>query len=150
MRTRFEDDGIVCPSQLRNGLFTVGVLNNIDHNLSSTTAEGSFHGTAISVFQFPTVNNIGICISISSETKLSEYSLLDSYTNVPAVTCKISELVLPQVECNKFNGCLEQAQAEEMNWAESAEELLAKGKLEDNDYVSFMQQHNPILRIPSQ
>ena len=58
---RFEDDDIVCPSQLRKNLFTVGALDNIDHNLTSTTAQGSFHGTGISVFQFPTVDNAGIC-----------------------------------------------------------------------------------------
>ena len=49
--------------------------------------------------------------------------------------------LLPQVECHEFNGCLEQAQAEEMNWAESAEQLLAKDKLEDNDYVSWAAFH---------
>ena len=47
---RFEDEGILCPSQLWKGLFTVGALDNIDHNLSSTTAQGSFHGTGISTF----------------------------------------------------------------------------------------------------
>ena len=50
-----EDNRVVCPSNLRNNLFTVGALDNTDHNLTSTTAQGSFHGTAISVFQFPTV-----------------------------------------------------------------------------------------------
>ena len=47
---RFEDEGIVCPLQLRKSLFTVGALDNIDHNFSSTTAQGSFHGTGISIF----------------------------------------------------------------------------------------------------
>ena len=42
--TRFEDDDVVCPSHLHKNLFTVGALDNIDHNLS-TTAQGSFHGT---------------------------------------------------------------------------------------------------------
>ena len=42
--TRFEDDDVVCPSHLHKNLFTVGALDNIDHNLSSTTAQGSFHG----------------------------------------------------------------------------------------------------------
>ena len=35
------------------GLFTVGALENIDYNPSSTTTQGSFHGTGISLFQFP-------------------------------------------------------------------------------------------------
>ena len=46
---RFEDEGIVRPLQLRKGLFTVGALDNIDHNLSSTTAQDPFL-VLISVF----------------------------------------------------------------------------------------------------
>ena len=46
--------GLVCPSQLSHGLFTVGALDNIDHKPSSTIAKDSFHGTGISLFQFPT------------------------------------------------------------------------------------------------
>ena len=41
----FKKKGVVCPAQLRKGLFTVGALDNIDHNPSSTTAKDSFHGT---------------------------------------------------------------------------------------------------------
>ena len=35
---RFEDDGVVVPSCLSKGLFTVGALDNLDHNPSSTTS----------------------------------------------------------------------------------------------------------------
>lgn len=45
---RFEQDGVVVPPSMRRGIFTVGVVDNIDHNPSSTTASGSFHGTGIS------------------------------------------------------------------------------------------------------
>ena len=53
---RFLEDGIVAPVSLRKGLFTVGALDN---NPSSTTAASSFHGTGISLFQFPTKTNPG-------------------------------------------------------------------------------------------
>ncbi|KAL5475256.1 hypothetical protein EMCRGX_G027332 [Ephydatia muelleri] len=39
----FEDEGLVCPPILRKGIFTVGAMDNIDHNPSSTSAQGSFH-----------------------------------------------------------------------------------------------------------
>ena len=52
----FEKQGIVCPPNLRRDLFTVGALDNLDHNPSSSTSQNSFHGTAISVFQFPRVS----------------------------------------------------------------------------------------------
>ena len=47
----YESDGVVCPLILRNGLFTTGAVDNIDHNPSSNTARDSFHGTGISLFQ---------------------------------------------------------------------------------------------------
>ena len=50
---------IVCPPAVKGGVFTITVLDNIDHNSGSTTAEGSFHGTGISLFQHPTPENSG-------------------------------------------------------------------------------------------
>ena len=50
------ETSLVCPHQLRHGLFTVGALDNLDRNPSSTTSKESFHGTSIiSLFQFPTL-----------------------------------------------------------------------------------------------
>ena len=43
-------EGVVSPACLRKGLFTVGVLDNLDQNLSSTTSTLSFHGQGISLF----------------------------------------------------------------------------------------------------
>lgn len=42
---QFEEEGVVAPICQRKGLFTVGALDNIDHNPSSTTAMNAFHGT---------------------------------------------------------------------------------------------------------
>ena len=55
----FEEDGVVSHAYLRKGLFTVSALNNIDHNPSSITSLTSFHGTGISLFQFPTKTKTG-------------------------------------------------------------------------------------------
>ena len=142
--TRFEQDGVVCPSQLRKDLFTVGAFYNIDHDLSSTTAQGSFHGTGISIFQSPTTSNSGVCrdpIIVSSHGDLSKFSLPESYTNVPAVTCKVSETVVPQIQYTETKGHLENAKAEEVKWTKHATALLAKDKLEVDDYVSWAAFH---------
>ena len=48
-------------SSLRKGLFTSSVVDNIDHNPSSTTAHDSFHGTEVSLFQQPTAQVPGVC-----------------------------------------------------------------------------------------
>ena len=55
----YEEEGVVSPNCLRKGLFTVGALDNLDHNPSSTTAVNSFHGTSISLFQCPTKQKSG-------------------------------------------------------------------------------------------
>lgn len=56
---RFAVDDCVVPACLRSGIFTIGALDNLDHNPSSTTASSSFHGTGISVFQLPTAHSPG-------------------------------------------------------------------------------------------
>ena len=48
--------GLVCPSQLHHGPFTIGALDNLDYNPSSTTTTESFHGTGISLFQFLSIS----------------------------------------------------------------------------------------------
>ena len=48
---QYEEHKVVCPPSLCKNLFATAAIGNIDHNLSSTSAEGSFHGTDISLFQ---------------------------------------------------------------------------------------------------
>ena len=148
---RFEDEGIACPLQLRKGLFTVGALDNINHNLSSTTAQGSFHGTGISIFQFPTMSNYGICrdpLIITSDFDSTEFSLPESYTSIPAVTNKISELALSQVRCTEIEGHLARAKTEELKWTEHAIQLLSKDEIETGDYLSWAAFHASVQPHP--
>ena len=55
----FESEGDVFPPKLPKGVFTTAAVDNIDHNPSSVTAQGAFHGTGISLFQLPTSNAPG-------------------------------------------------------------------------------------------
>ncbi|KAE8744656.1 hypothetical protein FOCC_FOCC008717 [Frankliniella occidentalis] len=50
---RAAEEGVVCPSVLQKGLFTVAAFDNIDLKTSSTTSQGEFHGSGISLFQLP-------------------------------------------------------------------------------------------------
>ena len=47
----FSAEDVVCPPRLRSGLFTTGVVDNVDHNPSSATVKDSFHGTEVSLVQ---------------------------------------------------------------------------------------------------
>lgn len=86
---------VVCPPQLNKGLFTVGALDNLDHNPSSTTAQSSFHGTGISISQFPTSTNPG------EERKLGidlvpgqgeKYALPEQFSVVPALSIIVNNI----------------------------------------------------------
>jgi hypothetical protein len=52
----------VCPSALCGGLFSVAAVGNFDHDPSSPTAVSAFRGTAVSVIQFPSVDNVALTI----------------------------------------------------------------------------------------
>ena len=47
----YRANSLVCPVDLKKNVFTTVATDNLDHNPSSATAESSFHGTTISVFQ---------------------------------------------------------------------------------------------------
>ena len=49
--TKYNREALVCSPQLKQGIFTLTAIDNIDHIPSSATASSSFHGTTISVFQ---------------------------------------------------------------------------------------------------
>ena len=53
-------EGVVAPACLRKGLFTVGALDNLDHNPSSTAAVNAFHGTGISFPQWIILVKVGL------------------------------------------------------------------------------------------
>lgn len=76
---RFKTTDVVCPLNMQLGLFTVGAIDNIDHNTSSTTSKGSFHGTGISLFQFPGETTYGSPQAPVSYSIVPTVSLAKSY-----------------------------------------------------------------------
>ena len=93
----FEADGVLCPIHLREGLFTTGNLDNLDHNPSSTSAQTAFYGTAVSLTQHVTVDNTGTehhqnRLLLSKETPKTKTikpfmeSFMESLSHVPLVT----------------------------------------------------------------
>lgn len=137
---QYKNDGVVCPSKLRMGLFTVGALDNLDHNPSSTTSQGSFHGTGISIIQQPTNENPGKIrcktVSMSSTTSNSSKTLVlpESYSIVPAVYMKPATTEVPRTEqpTNALNADhIEEAKAREERWIQHASELLQQDIMQE-------------------
>ena len=142
----FQTKGVVVPAQLRHGVFTIGALDNLDHNPSSTTAKGSFHGTGISLFQCPRYSD---CEGKQDEIRLpppdtnKNHQLPNAYTTVPAVALKVTDVSVPQVSNPTVPqlGQLERAQRKEKIWIERARKLLKKNELGKGDTIAWSAFH---------
>ena len=142
----FEEKGVVVPAQLRRRIFTIGALDNIDHNPSSTTAQGSFHGTGISLFQFPSSTNVGekqddICLPTPDTPK--NHQLLDSFPPVPEVALKTATICVPDPFSNStsLKGHIAEARLTESKWHTHATRLMVKDNLDQTDAVAWSAYH---------
>lgn len=94
---KYEQTGIVCPPNLKSGVYTTGNLDNIDHNPSSITASDSFHGTAISLTQhkFTHVDNDNVTptyIDIdSTHSRSVSRPLPATYTDIPPTVFRTNQ-----------------------------------------------------------
>ena len=84
----YQHNNVVCPPSLKIGEFTTAAVDRIDQNTSSKTAEESFHGTGISLFQHPTESNHGLeQFSIKAEVESDKLiELPEAYTDVKPIS----------------------------------------------------------------
>ena len=139
--------GVVCPVHLRQGLFTVGALDNLDHNPSSTTAKDSFHGTGISLFQFPTKSGKGqsqdgLNTMFFPQTK-KYHQLPDKFTTVPAVALQKTTVAVPKPprDTKSVHGHLDRACEKERQWFEHAIQLLGQDEMVKGDVMAWSAFH---------
>jgi hypothetical protein len=144
---QYHAEQVVCPPQLRNGVFTCGAVDNIDHNPSARTAHDSFHGTAISLMQFPTVetpgtNRVGVRMDPTVANLNTIAPLPASYTMVHPVA-KTKDPVVPVkrgvLEADPV--VIREDMAKEQQWLGKLQDLLKKTKLDTEDYISWAAYH---------
>ena len=98
---KYVEDGVVCPPDLRMGLCTTAAMDNIDHNLTATTATSSFHGTSISMFQHPTTDSEGEkreSLQLGDKKTKTVLELPDSYTNIRPAFFRKKNPPLPELK----------------------------------------------------
>ena len=98
---KYTEEGVVCPSILRKQIFTTAAMDNIDHNPTATTATTSFHGTSISLFQYPMEGDEGekrepFHIRDRSVKKVPE--LPETFTNIRPAAFTSKNLLPPKME----------------------------------------------------
>ena len=132
--------GIVCPTNLRQHIFTVAALDNLDHNPTSRTANSSFHGTGISIFQFPSSINPGLekeCLRINSNKTCgagSRGSILPrSYTFVPPVGRNLVNQPPLKHEQSVSMTSFDEEQNQEQSWISAVNDALYLNSERRND-----------------
>ena len=144
---RYDRDGVVCPSKLRDGIFTTAAVDNIDHNPSSTSAHDSFHGTAISLVQHPTTEKPGTDRATDvfnpgkSSTSKKIASLPSYYTEVPPLTLPSSDIVVPNTSTRLVSTPDRDATSinsdREEDWLDNTRKVLNDRELTKEDIVSW-------------
>ena len=142
---RFEEDGVVCPPQLKSGIFTTGQVDNIDHNPSAITATGSFHGTAHSICQHPTEDNSGtdrdkIVLDGNMEKQIRPLPL--EYTNILPVEPMPKELRAPVIQgpMRPETNRLAEDRKKEYEWLEKRMSLM-ESTSDVEEFVSWAAYH---------
>ena len=97
---QFEKFKSFIPGSSRKGIFTVIAKDNIDLNSSSSTATSHYHGTSMSILQFPTKDTPGIEYKYSFDMKekvstLKIVKLPERYSTVKTFISNVSEYSAP-------------------------------------------------------
>ena len=131
---------------MKQGLFTVGALDNCDHNPTSSTAHDSFHGTSISLFQFPSADMPGIERAVVSldhrEPQTGRRRVMplpEAYKDVPPAILRNKELQFAPsvIPVRPHEVAIPGVIAEEEEWLAHVERLREKEKLDQHQYVSW-------------
>ncbi|KAJ8387987.1 hypothetical protein AAFF_G00147780 [Aldrovandia affinis] len=149
----FQKEGTVCPPELKSGLFTTGAVDNIDHNPSSTSAQDSFHGTGISLFQHPNSDSRGVQRVVSDDTATSAAHLPRSYTIVPPVVRGKCDPPVPKLAGPNKSDCqlVPQAMQMEYRWLEQMEKMvISDTPLQGDETVSWAAYHASKQSIPEE
>ena len=118
--------GIFLPSNLKKGCFVILIKDNIDKNASAHLVHSHYHGTSISLLQFPDAGNQGESLDnfdyIDAAHKLKKLSPLPSeYTNPEKVHRSSDDYFAPlcsynYTDLNEYPD-LDCAKLEERKWA---------------------------------
>ena len=101
MIAQHDRDGAFLPRTLRKGILTIIAKDNIDQTSTSATATRHYHGTSLSIFQFPTEENPGRAVEYgdlensSNRSSLKIDALPSSYIYVKNFLTLLQTLNMP-------------------------------------------------------
>ncbi len=151
----YNDQNMVCPPQLKSGVFTTGAMDNIDHNPSARSSKDSFHGTAISLTQHPTMTvhgeERGVTATYDNTTIGTNIRPLPSlYSEVPPAGLDVAEYTVPKVQGDVSPGSdlVIAVLVEEQKWLEKVNALHDQEPLNVTECISWAGHHATSNKIP--
>jgi len=141
----YRNNDLVCPPSLKPGCFTVAAVDNVDHNLSSTTAQASFHGTAISLTQFDVRDEVDMCSSYSSTASdlASDIFLPLSYMEIKPCILPSKDVIAPPTQVELRQDCDLHVTDGEYLWLQSlAQSVLSHEEVESITWAAFHARHS--------
>ena len=119
-------------------IFTVVAKDNIDFNATSSTAATHFHGTSMTVMQFPVSDNLGNSITLqecvqstneeSKNNSKKVLKILESYKTVKFLSVRKTPLYAPNISVDISEYCdngqfLASEKLKEQSWLENISDI---------------------------
>lgn len=130
LQQHYDDEGLMCPIGLQKNTYTVGAVDNIDHNPTSATSRRSFHGTGISIFQnietemeMPNLSYVSN-VDRHEQNKTVVQDYLDVTGNIPFVFANPKPVFLSESALNSDKHTLDTSLQEEQGWLETIEDSI--------------------------
>ena len=131
---QYARDGVFLPSVLKQDIFTIIAKDNIDINAKSSTASKHFHGTSMSILQFPLTENPTPLPPSNLQNQKKVNGLPESYVNVKAISdipvvpfksrlfMSVCTVNMPTPNTNMPDNVMLDALDKEIEWLEEVDE----------------------------
>ena len=160
LRSSFSTHNTFIPHILRKDLFTVLAKDNIDKNAASTHAKSHYHGTSISILQFPTSEFRGTDLpslpppdKLPSSNKLAplpkEYTVVQPLPYHPDKDAPLFYSVskVNQIELSVLDKIHDTSRNDEVAWLDAFEFTLAQSS---SSPKAWSQHHSQFMRCKDQ
>jgi hypothetical protein len=139
----YKKQHFVCPPHLLKDVFTVKAVDSLDHNPSSASAKGSFHGTAISFMQHPTPQNITHHSTLTMTSNVGKKTTLlpEYYSTVDPVMLKSAEPSVPETVTNMASEGQLIVTAEDIAWLDFVESAVVNASNEGTENLTWSSFH---------
>ena len=128
---QYNRDGTFLPQTWRKGILKIISKDNINQNANLTAATRHYHGTSLSIFQFPAEENPDIAVEVgdlensSNQPSLKIDALPSSYTCVknalnPLQTLTIPSKLPPTPFLNTLDSIYRKETSDEVTWHKAA------------------------------